>query len=384
MRVTLPRLGGLSALVAMAVVAVTFGGIAVFAWNASLQAEATGAAEAAASFRWIAALIVLTIVFLFGFIVLLIGHLIPIVTTPLVALQESITRIRRGAVRERFVPGGPDEIHKLGEVVNVLAASLGERDAKLRRTMKIDAIDSLISGVAHEVNTPLTVIWANEHLAFRHLAESANKGDPYAESALKLIQQNRQSILRLQMLSRALAEVAGRNRGRTGCDINLILTAIVALTHHARSPDLRFESRLAAKKRGGSPAEEIFHALYSLVLNMGTRLKGHERVEIWTEDLEDEVLVGIRGSAGGILSELVDLMHERGLEEGTPTSELRFAHAQIEAAGGSIRYEGQEGQAFQWRIRLPAAKDDVAVAEPAGAQALRLLQTSKGSQIEQP
>lgn len=378
MRSTFPRLAIGTGLLAGAIVAFTFGGIALLAWNASVQAAASGAEQAAISLRWIAALLVITIVFFLGFIALLMGHLTPMVTMPILALRESVHRIRQGAVGERFVYKGPEEIQELGAEINALAFSLAERDAKLSRTMKIDAIRSLINGVAHEVNTPLTVIWSNEHMALQRLVELSINRETDTGPAMALLQQNHKSILRLQMLSRALAEVAGRNQGSSGCDINLIMTAIGALTHHGRSPDVRFESRLEAKRRVSVPAEEIFHAVYSLMHNIGSGLAGNETVDVWTQDRDDEVELGIRGSAGGILNELVDLMREPDLmEKGTPAGELRFAHAQIEAAGGSIVYVGEEGKAFQWRILLPAAKQDPEGGETADARSLKLLDQSR-------
>jgi len=116
------------------------------------------------------------------------------VLLPLRLLLEATNQIRQGDFSARANVGRQDELGQLAHGFNFMAASLAESYAdlehkveerttqlqelqqKLIQAAKMSAVGRMLSGVAHELNNPLTVIMGHTELAKRRL--TAAGGDP--------------------------------------------------------------------------------------------------------------------------------------------------------------------------------------------------------------
>jgi len=109
------------------------------------------------------------------------------VLQPLGLLLEATNQIRHGDLSARAYVKRQDELGQLGHGFNFMAASLAESYAGLERKVeertsqlqdlqrklvqaaKMSAVGRMLSGVAHELNNPLTVIMGQTELARRKL-----------------------------------------------------------------------------------------------------------------------------------------------------------------------------------------------------------------------
>jgi two-component system NtrC family sensor kinase len=121
-------------------------------------AEAERAAEQRA--------LVITIV---AALVSLIATLLVILTLrPLRRLAVSVRRIGRGEWRERIEvgerPQRDDEVARLAREVNLMAATLEERERRLLRGERLAAIGRLAAQITHEIRNPLSSVALNAEL----------------------------------------------------------------------------------------------------------------------------------------------------------------------------------------------------------------------------
>src|SRR5260221_1526118 len=109
------------------------------------------------------------------------------VLQPLGLLLEATNQVRHGDLSARAYVKRQDELGQLGHGFNFMAASLAESYAGLERKVeertsqlqdlqrklvqaaKMSAVGRMLSGVAHELNNPLTVIMGQTELARRKL-----------------------------------------------------------------------------------------------------------------------------------------------------------------------------------------------------------------------
>ncbi|MBC7363697.1 MAG: cache domain-containing protein, partial [Candidatus Aminicenantes bacterium] len=135
-------------------------------------------------------------------------YLVNLYTRPINRLIKATAEIARGNYHLLEIP--PDEsaeIKKLEEYFNEMVKAIEERDQRLKdlaektilRSEKLASIGRLASGIAHEINNPLTGI-----LTYSSLLAEELKGTPYEED-LKTI---KEETLRCRKIVRGLLDFA--------------------------------------------------------------------------------------------------------------------------------------------------------------------------------
>jgi two-component system NtrC family sensor kinase len=98
------------------------------------------------------------------------------VAQPLRQLEESVDAVSNG-VRDKLVPLSEDrEIVSIVNAVNHLLKELELRQKHLLRSEKLTSLGTMLSGVAHELNNPLSNIWTACQLLLEELGENDIEG----------------------------------------------------------------------------------------------------------------------------------------------------------------------------------------------------------------
>ncbi len=119
----------------------------------------------------------LTLLLAFGGVVLLglAGGLFLVrrVVSPLGKLEEGLRDINEGRARELSLPSRDQEIHSFVDAFNAMIKHMRRQQDQAKRNEKAAALGILVSGVAHELNNPLSNISTSAQL----LLEEGDAGD---------------------------------------------------------------------------------------------------------------------------------------------------------------------------------------------------------------
>lgn len=352
---------------------VLMGALASTAFSAADGAAApSGPAEGADTLRLIGILLVVMTPFLLGFMVFVAIHATALVRDPLRDLLDAMQRIATGGAQERIAPAGPLEVQGLSDAVNRIAASLDVRDARSKETATLATIDDLIAGIAHEVNTPLTYMFINQGLIERNsraLAQRTDVPEDVRETArrqTRMHERDRNGLERLRLLSRALREVTRDTDGETGRDINLLVSAAIAITHHRFPAGVRFQATLAATEQVDWRSSELFHALHQILLTTAGIAGTEDILEVQTRDEADAVCITVSDRREVLPVELLELLDETPRGAGGPREGLVGVRDIIERHGGTFGCLSAPGRGTRFTMRLPRIERTVAAQSGAG------------------
>ncbi|MGE0717883.1 MAG: ATP-binding protein, partial [Alphaproteobacteria bacterium] len=252
-------------------------------------------------------------------------------------------------------------------------AEMARQREALHQSEKLAALGELLAGVAHELNNPLSVVVGQALL----LSETTR--DPAIAERLAKIGRAADRCVRI--VKTFLSMARRRPRRSESIDMSRLAREAVEVTRHAlRSSGVELTLRLAPSlpRIEGDP-DQIAQVLTNLVFNAEIALRempAPRRLAITTTARGHgrEVALVVRDNGPGIPAELQARVFEpffttRDVGSGTGIG-LAFCHRVIESHGGRIRLDSEEGAGATFTILFPAADAQVAIAEPAGTEAV--------------
>jgi signal transduction histidine kinase/ActR/RegA family two-component response regulator len=294
---------------------------------------------------------------------------------PLDELRRMVTEIRRGNLDVRgkmpgsiefgaLVKGFSEMAGELGEMRDSLEQKVRERTAELENTQhelaqtaKLSSLGQLVSGVAHEINNPLTSI-----LGFSELALARTQLDPGLRIQLQTI---RDEAVRVKNLVVSLSTFARRGTQRTArLDLRQALDRLVNLRRYqlgANNIELHFDRPPGPVWVEGD-LDLLVQVIFNLVLNSEQAiLCCRTRGDIW---LGCGVEAGrawatVRDNGAGMSPFVRERIFDpffttKPIGQGTGLG-LSISHGIIQQHRGSISAHSVEGQGANMRIVLPVA-----------------------------
>ncbi len=287
-----------------------------------------------------------------GTIALLLGGLfLRQVIAPLRRLDEAARRLAHGDLSQRVPVHARDELGRLAETFNEMAARL-QRSEELRRRM--------IQDIAHELRTPLTVIQGNLQAILDGVFE------PTPETIASI---HEESLL-LSRLIHDLRELSLAEAGELPLHKQRVdLREVVRRAATAVQPRLEakgVELRLELPEEP-LPAEidpqRIRQVLLNLLSNAERYTPEGGRIALRAERRGGEIRVSVSDSGPGIPPEDLPYVFERfwrGDKARTRSSGgtglgLAIAKQLVEAHGGKIEVESAPGRGATFMFTLPLA-----------------------------
>jgi len=254
----------------------------------------------------------------------------------------------------------------LEEKVLERTAKLEQAQAELLQAAKLASLGQLVSGVAHEINNPLTSI-----LGFSEVLLGRAGGDAAAQDPLRTI---RAEAMRLRNLVANLTTFARRTAARTErMDLRQVLIQLTDLRDYqlqANNISLHVDFPADPVWVNGN-ADQLMQVLLNLVLNAEQAVKGcRERGDIWIACGDDgqAAWLTVRDNGRGVTPEVRDHIFDpffttQPTGQGTGLG-LSISYSIIQQHGGTIAVESAVGHGTTIKTRIPLAPKEPVTERP--------------------
>jgi two-component system, NtrC family, sensor kinase len=289
-------------------------------------------------------------------------YLINLYTKPVKRIIDASTEMALGFYNRIEVdPHGDEDARNLSRAFNGMVDAIEERDRRLKeqaeqtilKSEKLASIGRLASGIAHEINNPLTGVLTYSSLLLKDLKDTKHAED------LKVI---REETLRCRTIVQGILNFAREDKPEKSlADINaLIEDSLKILERHVHFQNVEIVKALdpavpPVNVNGG----EIRAVINNLAMNAADAMPDGGRLTIATRADEGAgaVVITVADTGAGISKENVGRIFdpffttkERG--KGTGLG-LAMVYGVIARHGGAIDVRSEVGKGAEFTIRLP-------------------------------
>ncbi|MHB8584656.1 MAG: ATP-binding protein [Thermoplasmatota archaeon] len=234
----------------------------------------------------------------------------------------------------------------------------------IMRQEKLSVLGTLVAGVAHEVNNPLSYLKANLDMAASDARKvlrtdsSSIEAKKLAESVVESFDGALRGIQRIETITSSLKGVARQGGRQAPEDLNAVAKDVVAVIRTGAPRAITIEANLSPtlpKVKGD--AGQLHQVVLNLVKNAVEAIGPVEgKVEVITRSEGNQVLLEIADNGPGIPPDVLVRLFEpfqTTKEKGTGLG-LSISREIIRAHGGELTVETRVGQGTKFRVALPA------------------------------
>jgi signal transduction histidine kinase len=278
------------------------------------------------------------------------------IADPVRRLTRATRRIARGDFDERVAVRSVDELRRLVDAFNSMAAELKAQRDQLERTHRLEAWAEMARQVAHEIKNPLTPIQLSaEHLRRVH----ADRGEPMGAVLDSCVTSILGQVRLLRQISSEFSSFASSPTARRApVDLAEVIGEVVEPYRTG------LEGRIEIHNTVAPPLPRVFvdrtliaRALSNIVENALHAMPGQGSLTL-TADVEGNVvLLRIRDTGVGMDEEAQARVFEpyfstkaTGTGLGVP-----IARRNVELSGGEIHVDSEKGRGTTVTLRLPIA-----------------------------
>jgi signal transduction histidine kinase len=293
------------------------------------------------------------------------------VVRPLQAMERSVNAVQDGKRDKLALPSQDREIVAIVDAFNQMLKELELRQKHLMRTEKLVSLGTMLSGVAHELNNPLSNIWSSCQI----LLEELDEGDIATQREL-LLQIDTQSE-RARNIVRSLLDFArDRQFKREPLELRALVEQTIAFLKGGIPPGVALKLDIPPDMRLAADRQRLQQALLNLIKNaveavgesgevaVSARLERSASGTIATPGCQVGQQIGgeylrirVSDSGHGIPAELLprifdpffttkDVGHGMGLG-------LFIVYQVVDEHGGCIYASSEPGQGTTLHIQLP-------------------------------
>jgi signal transduction histidine kinase len=299
------------------------------------------------------------------------GHL----WKPLEGLRQTVLEMRRGNLRARCEVPESVELRPLAQTLEETASQLAEMKESLERKVaertasleaaqdqlvqaaKFSALGRLISGVAHEINNPLTSI-----LGFSEVVLMREDLDARTRAHIETVREQSLRVRNLVANLAAYAQIGPQRSARI--DLRSVADRLVEL----RAYQLRANNIVLHYSRPAGPlwvradGDHLLQVFFNLLLNAEQAIRPYRngsQGEIWL-DLDPKgrsVEVSVRDNGSGMPAEVQSRVFDPFFST-RPTGEgkglgLSVSLGIVRRMGGDIHLHSREGEGTTVQVALP-------------------------------
>jgi two-component system, NtrC family, nitrogen regulation sensor histidine kinase NtrY len=280
------------------------------------------------------------------------------IADPVKRLTRATRQIARGDFDARIAVRSADELRRLVEAFNSMAAELKAQRAQLERTHRLEAWAEMARQVAHEIKNPLTPIQLSaEHLRRVHV----DRGEPLGGVLDTCVTSILGQVRLLRQISAEFSSFASSPTARPSrVDVPALVAEVVDPYRTGLSGRIEIVNRIAG------PLPPVYvdrtliaRALSNIVENALHAMPGPGRLTIDRETSETEVIVRFTDTGVGMDEEALARVFEPYFSTKTSGTGLGLpiARRNVEISGGRIEVASTKGVGTTVTLTLPIARE---------------------------
>ena len=301
--------------------------------------------------------------FFIGFVVLLLIGVLSLAVVrlslkPLTAVETTADAIARGDLSARLPEANPKtEVGRLTESLNSMLSKI--EDAFAARKLSEDKLRRFVADASHELRTPLTAI--------RGFAELHRQGAMEgAEKSAEVIRRIEDESKRMGSLVEDLLSLARLDQAKpivqSPVDVNQIVNDVIAASSAIFPHQIITALSPTSEVFILGNSEKIHQAVSNLVINACTYSDDGSKIEITTQELENQILISVKDNGPGLSADQRERVFERFYRADTSRVRhgqqgsglgLSIVDAIMQAHGGSVSVKSELGKGSEFILAFP-------------------------------
>lgn len=275
------------------------------------------------------------------------------VARPLRRIESSLRRVASGETGRLDRFSGDREVESLTEAINRMLSELEARQKNVARSSRLVALGTMLSGVAHELNNPLSNISTSCQILLEELGEMP------PEAARELLGLIDGQVLRAQRIVDTLLDFArDRQFARRSEALRPLLDEVLLLLRSELAGEPRIDLRIPPGLSVDVDRQRFQQVLLNLLKNAVDAAGLQGRVVLTAApDERGGVTVSVQDDGPGIsaaaLPRIFDPFYStKPVGQGTGLG-LFIVHEIVSQHGGSVTVDSETGQGCRFRVHIP-------------------------------
>ncbi|MFP3983291.1 MAG: sensor histidine kinase [Desulfurivibrionaceae bacterium] len=284
------------------------------------------------------------------------------ITKSLKLLEEYAEKISREEIQQINIPEIEIEVKSVLNAFNRMSRMLSVRQRQLVRSEKLASLGTLLSGVAHELNNPLSNISTSTQI----LAEEIDGDDTELKKEM-LKQMNEQSDKARDIVKNLLEFSRAREYKSQAVDLKKLLDETLVLIRGQIPTEVEIIVEITEEIRIEADKQKLQQALLNLIKNSIDAVGKHGKIWVSAHVLldsnsgEEEIELMVEDNGPGIepdkLKKIFDPFYTtKDVGHGSGLG-LYIVHDIVENHGGKMEVNSQAGQGTNFTIWLPKIQE---------------------------
>jgi len=278
------------------------------------------------------------------------------ISDPVNRLTRATRRIARGDLDARIAATSSDELRRLVEAFNSMAADLQRQRGELERTNRLEAWAEMARQVAHEIKNPLTPIQLNaEHLRRVH----ADRGEPLGPVVQECVATILTQVKLLRQISSEFSSFASSPTAkRSEVDVTALLREVLEPYRQGLEGRISLDVELPdALPHVSIDRTLVSRALVNIVENALHAMPGSGALTVRASQNGTAVRIRVADTGVGMDAEALARAFEPYFSTkaaGTGLG-LPIAKRNVELSGGTISMSSERDKGTTVEVTLPVA-----------------------------
>ena len=277
------------------------------------------------------------------------------ISDPVNRLTRATRRIARGDLDARIAATSSDELRRLVEAFNSMAADLQRQRTELERTHRLEAWAEMARQVAHEIKNPLTPIQLNaEHLRRVH----ADRGEPLSPVLQECVATILTQVKLLRQISSEFSSFASSPTARPSeVDITGLVREVLDPYRQGLEGRISLDVELPALPPVSVDRTLIARALVNIIENALHAMPGAGALTVRAGQNGRTVRIRVSDTGVGMDAEALARAFEPYFSTkaaGTGLG-LPIAKRNVELSGGTISMSSERDRGTTVEVTLPVA-----------------------------